>query len=155
MNNTVQLYEEKLNEILELRGTLENEYNYNLRIYQSLKTDSAIPDVSILDFLKEFPNWTKVLTSELVIEIIQYFTTPSEEAKNNLTKKLLERNQVIIYKKRDLDFTLNDCPFEIDEKISKCDTKIEELERQAKAITKRIGIIEAEKLKWLELKKKI
>ena len=155
MNNTVHLYEEKLNETLEERSALENEYNYNLKIYQSLKTDSATPDVSLLDFLREFPKWTKVLTSELVTEIIQYFTTPTEEAKNNLTKKLLERNQVLIHKKRDLDFTLNDCPFEIDDKISKCDTKIEELERQARAITRRIAIIEAEKIKWLELKKKL
>lgn len=153
--NSVQLYEEKLNEILDLRTALEKEYDYNLRIYKSLKTDAATPDISLLDFLREFPEWTKVLSSDLVIEIVQYSTAPSEDAKNELTKKLLARNQFIIRKKRDLDFTLNDCPFEIDEKISECDIKIEELQSQVKNITRRIGIIEAEKIKWLELKKKV
>lgn len=151
---TVQLYEQLLGELIELREKLEKEYNYNQKVYQTLKTDSATPDVSFMDFLSESaPDWTKVLCSNIVIEIVRYSINRSEELKEEIVKKMIKRNQDILYKKRALDFELNECPFEIDEKVAECDSKIDELLNQIKTISKRIGRLEAEKTRWLNIKK--
>ena len=154
--NIAEKYEATLIETLELQSNLQKEYDYNSKVYQTLKTDNATPDIPLLDFLTEsIPDWTKVLTTNIVVEIIKYSTAPSEDAKNKLMQYFLERNKEIIYKIREINFTLNDCTFEIEEKISECNIKIEELLKQIEGITTRIGKLETTKAKWVEIKKKL
>ena len=154
--NTAKMYEETLLNTKKLHEELQNEYNYNIMIYKILKTDDATPDIPLINFLNEsIPDWTKYLDSQTVVDIVIYSTKPSEEDKNKLLQNLLARNQKIIHQTRDINLTLSDCSFEIDDKIAECNIKIEELLNQIKILSNRIGKIEAVKNKWLEIKQSL
>lgn len=154
--NILEQYEQELKNLLASREKLAREFECNSVIYKSLKTDSDIPDVHLLDFLAEsIPDWTSVLDRDTVVAVIKYASSPSPEEKEKLINRLIRRDQKIVYQRRKLNFELNEAPIEIDKEVSECDIKIRELHEQLKTIANRIGTIEAEKEKWLSLKKEI
>lgn len=159
----IEMYADKLNSVLEQLKKANNRINAGAKVCKALETLSATPEISLMDFIsKTIPNsysdpescLAEELSFDVLAMIFRYESDPSEKNKSEIINAIAQCNNKLLYRIKKLKLELNISESEIDNEIIACNNKINKLHKQMEDIISQIGILEAQKNNWIELRTK-